>query len=142
MQKFLVGSRAFFSGIDGFRSKDTDVLILEDNPTDYQWRKESNMRGVCTFRYKKESPAVMVDRTITAGDALLIGKFLIKDVADAIGATVQDILPLEVLVSKLDEKHKYEDLIFNAIKENNSFILTQKQIANAYTNYCESRKNS
>ena len=92
MKRILVGSRAFFSGMDGFRSKDHDYLELVENPTAFKWRREQSLRGVCTFQFKKEPPADMVRRTLDCGDALLVGKFLVPEVAQAIGATVVDIL--------------------------------------------------
>lgn len=142
MTKILVGSRAFFSGIEGFKSKDTDFLVLVDNPTDFQWRREQSLRGVCTFYYKKETPTQMIQRTLEADDPLLIGKFLVPEVAKAIGATVDDILPLEPLLDKLDDKHKYEALIFNAYKANGKFSLTAKQCKQAFNAYQQARKEN
>ncbi len=139
MTKILVGSRAFFSGMGGFNSKDRDYLILTDNPNGYTWRREQSMRGVCTFEYKRDTPAAMVAKTLEAGDPLLIGKFLVPAVADAIGATVEDILPLENLLPKLDAKHQYEAIIFNAIKNNGTFTLTDEQLQDAYKAYLDAR---
>ncbi len=139
MTKILVGSRAFFSGMKGFTSKDRDYLVLVDKPNGYTWRREQSMRGVCTFKYKKDTPAAMVAKTLEAGDPLLIGKFLVPAVADAIGATVEDILPLEILLPKLDTKHQYEAIIFNAIKNNGTFTLTYEQLQDAYKAYLDAR---
>ncbi len=139
MTKILVGSRAFFSGMDGFNSKDRDYLILTDNPNGYTWRREQSIRGVCTFEYKIGTPSEMVAKTIEMGDALSIGKFLVPEVAGAIGATVNDILPLEALLSKLDAQHQYEAVIFAAYKENGTFALTDAQRASAYEVYKEAR---
>ena len=141
-KKILVGSRAFFGNYKNFRSKDTDYLELVENPQEFSWRKELSMRGFCNFQYKLEPVADMVKRTIENGDPLLIGKFLVPEVAEAIGATVEDILPLEVLLPKLDDNHKYVESIFNAIKENNSFELTDEQRLAAYEIYKQARKNS
>lgn len=142
MKQILVGSRAFFSGIEGFKSKDTDFLVLVENPTDFQWRREQSLRGICMFHYKKETPAQMVQRTLDNGDPLLIGKFLVPEVAQTIGATVDDILPLEALLPKLDDRHQYEAVIFNAYKQNGSFTLTKKQLKEAYQTYRQARKAS
>ncbi len=139
MTKILVGSRAFFSGMKGFTSKDRDYLVLADKPNGYTWRREQSMRGVCTFEYKRDTPAAMVAKTLEAGDPLLIGKFLVPAVADAIGATVEDILPLEILLPKLDAKHQYEAIIFNAIKNNGTFTLTDEQLQDAYKAYLDAR---
>ena len=142
MKRILVGSRAFFSGMDGFRSKDHDYLELVENPTAFKWRREQSLRGVCTFQFKKEPPADMVRRTLDCGDALLVGKFLVPEVAQAIGATVVDILPLETLRPKLDEKHEYVAVIFAAVKQNGSFELTDEQRAAAYEAYRKARQTT
>lgn len=140
MNRILVGSRAFFSGIEGFKSKDHDYLELVENPTTYQWRREQSLRGTCTFQFKKEPAARMVQRTLDNGEALLVGKFLVPEVAQAIGATVSDILPLEPLLSKLDDHHKYVAVIFSAVKQNGSFELTDEQRAAAYEVYRQARQ--
>lgn len=138
-KKILVGSRAFFSGCEGFRSKDHDYLELVETPNDFSWRREQSLRGVCTFSYKLEPAADMVRRTLESGDALLVGKFLVPEVAGAIGATVADILPLETLLPNLDKRHKYVAVIFEAVKQNNSFVLTEEQRDEAYEVYKQSK---
>ncbi len=135
MTKILVGSRAFFDGVDGFHSKDRDYLILVERPQNFNWRREQNLRGMCLFEYKKDTPTAMIAKTLEVGDALLIGKFLVPEVAQAIGATVEDILPLESLLPKLDAKHQYEAVIFEAIKTNGTFTLTDRQRQEAFRQY-------
>lgn len=141
-KKILVGSRAFFDGCEGFRSKDRDYLELVENPTGFKWRREQSLRGVCTFSYKLEPVADMVRRTLESGDALLVGKFLVPEVAETIGATVADIMPLEALLPKLDKKHEYVAAIFNAVKQNGSFELTDEQRAAAYEIYKQAREKA
>lgn len=141
MKRMIVGSRAFFSGIDGFKSKDHDYLELVENPTTFKWRREQSLRGTCVFQFKKEPVARMVQRTLDCGEALLVGKFLVSEVAQAIGATVADILPLEPLLSKLDDRHQYVAVIFEAVKQNDSFELTDEQRAAAYEVYRQARKS-
>lgn len=140
MTKILVGSRAFFNGMKGFQSKDRDYLILVEQPQGFNWRREQSVRGICTFEYKKDTPAAMIAKTLEVGDALLIGKFLVPEVAQAIGATVEDILPLESLLPKLDDKHQYEAVIFNSIKANGTFTLTAEQRQEAFKAYQSARK--
>lgn len=142
MKKILVGSRAFFSGMDGFNSKDNDFLILVDTSPTFSWRQEQHMRGNCTFYYLKETPAQMIRRTIDNGDPLLVGKFIVPEVAREIGATVNDILSLEPLIEKLDEKHAYEAVIFSAIKSNGNFEITEEQRSQAYEAYKLARKKA
>ncbi len=141
MKQILVGSRAFFSGMKGFQSKDRDFLILVEKPQGFNWRREQSVRGICTFEYKLGTPAEMVAKTLEVGAPLLIGKFLVPEVADVLGATVDDILPLETLLPKLDDKHQYEAVIFNAIKTNGSFTLTEEQRKEAFKVYKAARKS-
>lgn len=140
MKRILVGSRAFFSGMEGFKSKDYDYLELVENPTTFKWRREQSLRGTCTFQFKHEPVGQMVQRTLDCGEALLVGKFLVPEVAQAIGATVADILPLEPLLSKLDDRHQYVAVIFEAAKQNGCFELTNEQRAAAYEVYRQARQ--
>ena len=140
MKKYLVGSRAFFSGMEGFSPKDQDFLLLESAPLDYEWRREQHLRGVCTFFYKIEPPAQMVQRCLNARDALQLGKFLVPEVAAELGMSVDDIRPLETMLPLLDEKHRYYEIIFRAYMTNGSFTLTEAQRLEAYKSYTESRK--
>ena len=142
MKRILVGSRAFFSGYEDFQSKDYDYLELVENPTTFKWRREQSLRGTCVFQFKKEPVARMVQRTLDCGDAFVACKFIVPEVAQAIGATVSDILPLEPLLSKLDERHQYVAVIFEAMKQNGSFELTDEQRAAAYEVYREARQTT
>lgn len=139
-KQFTVGSRAFFSDMPDFRSKDSDILVLMDEPAGFQWRREQQLRGVSTFRYKREPIAQMIQRTLDADDPLMVGKFLVPEVAAELGVSVADILPLQPLVSKLDDKHKYYAVIFDAYQANGSITLTQEQRDEAYTEYWKARK--
>lgn len=140
MGKILVGSRAFFDGMEGFNSKDADWLVLTDEAEGFEWRMEQSLRGECTFVYKTQTAQEMVQRTLDSGDALLVGKFLVPEVAEAIGASVEDILPLEALLPSLDDKHRYVATIFEAVKKNGTFNLTPEQLAEAYVVYKEARE--
>ena len=81
----------------------------------------------------------MIQRTLDADDPLLVGKFLVPEVAAELGASVADILPLQPLVAKFDDKHKYYAVIFDAYQANGSFTLTQAQRDEAYAEYRKTR---
>ena len=70
---------------------------------------------------------------------MVIGKFLVPEFCAEIGFTIEDLPRLEPLLAKLDEKHKYEEIIYNAYIENNAFVLTDEQRAAAYESYKVSR---
>lgn len=140
MKKYVVGSRAFFSGMEGFRSKDKDYLVLEGNPIGYNWRREQSLRGICTFYYKRLPVEQLVQRCLGMRDALQLGKFLVPEVAAALEMTIEDIRPLETLLPLLDTKHRYYEIIFRAYIANGSFTLTEAQRLEAYKSYTESRE--
>ncbi len=141
MKKILVGSNVFFKDFKGFKSKDKDYLVFIDNPLDFKKRKEIYLRGIDMFYYKRLSPIEMINYTLETNNPLLIGKFLVPEVAEELKLSVTDILPLEPMLSKLDEQHQYQVIIFNHIKNNNSFILTEEQLDEAYQFYLSTRKD-
>ena len=140
-QKFLIGSRAFFGGIEGFKSDNRNMLYLHDNPA-FKTGVEKNDSNRVTriFKYTKESAKTMIQRAVESGVALQAGKFLVPDVARAIGATVQDLEPLAPLFAKLPKKHKWQQTVYNAYIVNGSFTLTDEQRQAAYNKYQSARK--
>jgi hypothetical protein len=70
---------------------------------------------------------------------MVIGKFLIPEFCEAIGFTISDLPKLTPLLEKLDDKHKYEEIIFNSYIKNNAFKLTESQRKMAFRSYRASR---
>lgn len=68
-----------------------------------------------------------------------IGKFLIPDFIKEIGFTIEHLKQLKPLVDNLDDKHKYEKVIFDSYILNNDFILNDEQLQNAYKIYLKYR---
>lgn len=141
MKEIIVGSNAFFKNMQDYKGKDKDYLILVDEPKDFKLRKEICMRGIDRFYYKKDTAKNMIQQALDTNDAMVVGKFLIKEVAEEIGLLPQDITLLKPLIEKVDEKHQYQKIIFNAIIENNSFDLTEAQLNEAFEEYKKARKN-
>jgi hypothetical protein len=67
--------------------------------------------------------------------ALVVGKFLVPEFCEEIGFTVEQLPLLKPLIDRLDSKHLYEQVIYNAYLENGDFTLTQEQRDNAYKSY-------
>lgn len=139
MSKFLMGSQYFFSCYSDFNSKDIDEIeIIETN--EFKYIRQLTGQGKCLFQLKKQE---MVDGYINyalqSNLGMVVGKFLIPEFCEAIGLTVNDLPKLRPLIDKLDDKHKYEEIIFNSYIENGSFTLTEEQRARAYKSYKESR---
>jgi hypothetical protein len=55
---------------------------------------------------------------------MVIGKFLIPEFNELINFTIDDLPRLEPLLNRLDDKHKYEKIIYDSYIENNAFVLT------------------
>ena len=129
--EYIVGSEAFFTGMDDFNPKDNDHLILVDDVSDCGipiiTHSEMRLKGNCYFFYKRLPKEEMIDNCIKSKDPIVVGKFLVPDVIRDLNLTIDDLKRLKPIISKLDDKHKYEEVIFNAYLENNDFILTNEQ---------------
>jgi len=136
----LTGSNVFFSCYDDFQSKDKDYILLEDNPSDYQYVKQTSSTGFCLFQWKRLTPQEYIDYALNHGLAMQIVKFLTPEFVKEIGFTISDLKQLSPLCENLDVKHQYVKIIFEAYISNNDFILTDDQRLKAYNFYKETRK--
>ena len=141
--EYIVGSNAFFAGMDGFSSKDNDRLILVDDASEcglpITTHSEMRLKGNCYFFYKRLSKDKMIDNCIKSKDPIVVGKFLVPSVARDLGLTIDDLRRLEDTVSSLDEAHTYEKVIFRAYLENKDFVLTEEQRGEAFRVYNNNR---
>lgn len=69
-----------------------------------------------------------------------LGKFLIPTFIEAIGFTIEDLKKLQPLADNLDDKHKYEKVIYDSYIQNNDFILTDEQLQKAYLEYKHNKR--
>lgn len=49
----LVGSNVFFKDIEGFTSKDTDILEFVDNSADFKNVRQFKFPDKCVFQWRK-----------------------------------------------------------------------------------------
>ena len=141
--EYIVGSNAFFAGMEGFSPKDNDRLILVDDASECGLpiitHSEMRLKGNCYFFYKRLPKDEMINNCIKSKDPIVVGKFLVPSVARDLGLTIDDLRRLEDTVSSLNEAHTYEKVIFYAYLENNNFILTDEQRKEAFRIYNNSR---
>lgn len=139
MNKFLIGSQYFFSCYNDFESKDIDELqIIETN--EFSQVRQITGRGKCLFQMKKHATKEdYIDWALKSQIGMVVGKFLVPEFCAAIGFTIEDLPRLRALIDKLDDKHKYEKIIYNSYIKNGSFTLTPDQRDRAYKSYKESR---
>lgn len=131
----IIGSTYFFKDIEGFSSKDIDILELVDNPLMFKISYQLSGKGKCVFKWKRMSPKEFIDITLKRNCPMELGKFLVKEFCKEIGFTISDLNLLRSLRDSLDDKHKYEAIIYDSYIENNDFTLTNEQLQKAYNEY-------
>ena len=135
----LIGSKYFFSCYPDFKSKDIDELQIIDT-TEFSQMRQITGQGRCLFQMKRHSSKEdYIEWANKSQLGMVIGKFLVPEFCQQIGFTVQDLPKLKVLIDRLDDKHKYEEIIYNSYLENGSFTLTDEQRDRAYKSYKDSR---
>lgn len=136
----IIGSTYFFKNVEGFKSKDLDTLELIDDPKDFKYSYQLTGKGRCIFKWRKMDPDEFIKVTLSRNCPMEIGKFLVKEFCDEINFTIEDLKKLKPLRDKLDDKHKYEAIIYDAYIENNDFILSSDQLNSAYNEYKKYRE--
>ena len=131
----IIGSTYFFKDIEGFIPKDIDILELVDNPIDFRYSYQLTGKGKCIFKWKRMSPSEFIDISLRRNCPMELGKFLVKEFVDDIGFTMDDLKSLKPLRDSLDDKHKYEAIIFDAYLKNLEFKLEKEQLLNSYEEY-------
>ena len=131
----LVGSNVFFKDIEGFTSKDIDILEFVDEPTDFKNVRQFKFPNKCVFQWRKMPIDELIDITLFRNFPMEIGKFLVPEFIKEFKLSIDDLKRLKPIIAKLDDKHKYEEVIYNAYLENNNFVLTDEQRQEAYRVY-------
>lgn len=139
MNKFLMGSTYFFACYDDFESKDIDEIEIVDK-CEFNWLRQLTGCNKCLFQIKRKNNIEdYINYALQSRQGMVIGKFLIPEFCEAIGFTISDLPKLTPLLEKLDDKHKYEEIIFNSYIKNNAFKLTESQRKMAFRSYKASR---
>lgn len=118
---------------------DTDILILDDNPTDYELTTDYMDGSTHYIRWQRLSKEDYIEYHKYSYEGTLIQKFLVPDFINEIGLTIEDLKQLKPMLKYLDEEHTYEKVIYNAYIKNNGFYLTDDQLDAAYDEYKKSR---
>lgn len=138
-KRFLIGSKAFFSGMEGFEPKDSDFLTLVKTGNGFSHFYQMTDGTCCHYIFIRKSKKEMIDYALNNGPAMQVGKFLVPAVATELKLTIQDLKKLKPLITKLDVEHIYEEAIYEAYIENNGFFLTDEQRQKAFGLYMAAR---
>lgn len=135
----IIGSNAFFLQYSDFKPTDIDELEIIDTNQFTQVRQLTG-KGKCLFQMRRhDSKQEYIDWALKSRLGMVVGKFLVPEFCDEIGFTIQDLPQMKPLIDKLDDKHKYEEIIYNSYLQNGSFTLTQEQRDRAYASYKATR---
>lgn len=143
MKEILVGSDVFFSGMPGFHDNHPDItsrVYIDDNPTDYEIEKDYMEDNIHKIRWRNLSKDELIEYHKSLYRGRYIGKFLVPEYSEYIGMTIDDLKKLSHLIDFLDDRHKYEGIIYNSYIENNGFFLTDEQRNRAYEEYKRERE--
>ena len=137
-RRFKIGSAAFFENCPGFVPGDRDEVEFEENPKLFknfmQFRKKD--KTYCLFIWRKMTPDEFIDYALNVSPLPMeIGKFLVPEVAEYLGFTIEHLRQLEPVVERMDERHNYERIIFRSYLENGAFFLTDEQREKAFQEY-------
>ena len=135
----LVGSNVFFKDIEGFNSKDIDILELVDNPTDFKYLRQFRFKDKCVFQWRNMPVDEFIDAELLMNVPMSICKFLCPEFIKLKGVTIEHLKRLRPLVDNMDEKHMYLKTIYDFYIANNDFTLTDEQLNEAYNIYLKYR---
>lgn len=135
--RFKIGSQAFFSNYAEFEPSDLDEVEFTTEPKLFKnfLQIRAKDRSRCLFIWRKMSPDEFVDYALNSPLPMEAGKFLVPEVAEYLGFTIEHLKKLESVFERLDERHDYEKIIFRSYIENGSFTLTDEQRAEAFQAY-------
>lgn len=134
-----MGSSYFFKDYPNFMPHDIDYVEVTDDEM-IKGMMIIRGKGEDVFIFRRKSKEDFIKDALKSTAAMVLGKFLIPEFCDEIGFTIEDLPRLEPLVINLDDKHKYEEIIYSAYLKNQSFTLTKKQRNAAFESYKNSRR--
>lgn len=144
IKKFIVGSKAFFSSIKDFSSKDTDVLCILDT---FPFNGDTNcMRfHIGTddiILYRNMNKEGFIEDTINSNVPMKAGKFLVPAFAEYLNLSIEDLEKMQCLFNSIDNSHSYEKVIYDNYIINGKFMLTEEQLNEVYNSYKRNRDGS
>lgn len=143
MTKIITGSRAFFEGMEGFNPHDTDAIqIVNERDVNFLFRRQmyDHEDGCDTFYCVRQPKEVYLRWAVKFASGSTIGQFLTPDFCKEFGITIEDLKQLHPLVERLDNRHKYLAIIYEAYMKNGSMTLTSDQRMEAYEEYKRERE--
>lgn len=142
IKRIQIGSSVFFSEYDDYQSKDIDVLSIMDEffPGSNSMRLKFNNTNEDVFLYRNLDKEGFIKDDLKSGLPMRAGKYLVPEFIEYIGLTLEDLKQFKSMFENMDEKHRYEKIIYDSYIENNGFFLTDVQRNIAYYEYKKPRQ--
>lgn len=146
MKKIVIGSYPFFHEYSDYNSHDLDTIVFEENPQRYKYFMNIRLfnQKSDTFYYRDMPKDEFIQYELKKIDKMPMaaGKFLVPELCEYKHITIEDLKRFQLAFDSMDNKHKYEQIIYQSYLENNSFTLTNDQRDKAYKEYKKLRKNN
>ena len=136
----LVGSRYFFTGIEGFTTHDYDfVKIVDKVKVPGKKSLHKHVDGVCIINIQKMDPKEFI-KYAKINSPFLACTVLIPSICEEIGFNFfkvhKEIMPL---LKRLSNRYSYYTVIYNSYLKNGKMKLTNEQRQQAYLQYLKYR---
>lgn len=142
MAKIITGSRAFFEGMDGFSPHDTDAIqIVNEQDVNFLFRRQmyDHTDGCDTFYCVRQPKEQYLRWAARFASGSTLGQFLTPDFCQEFGITVEDLEQLRPMTERIDKRHKYLAIIYEAYMKNGSMTMTDEQRHAAFEEYKRER---
>lgn len=135
---YVVGSKAFFEGLEGFVPSDTDIVKFNERERTNLIRYRDNNKSFFCWNSNLGKQGIK-EHIFKTKDYMYFGMFLIPEIVKYLEIIIEDIKELQEYFHKCDYKHQYLAVICDSYIENNDFTLTDEQRLKAYNLYRTTR---
>lgn len=136
-KKIEIGSGAFFKNFPDYIEKDRDFLVLCEREL---------IPGKLIINMKKGKDDVFFmwncgkDELIKRHSGftfspMAAGKFLVPEVIEKLKITIEDLKLLEEVIGRMDDRHRYEKMIYDFYITNGTTSLTDSQLQEVWKEY-------
>lgn len=140
IKTFEVGSRSFFKDFEDYETRDYDYIVLVKG-LGKKFKKRFGIENKDYIAYNNNVTKEQLIKFVK--ESKIVNKlcmFLVPEFIDYFKVTIEDLRQFIGISENLDKFHKYLKIILDAYIENNSFVLTNEQLNDAYIEYKKERE--
>lgn len=137
----LVGSRYFFTGVEGFTPHDYDFIKIVDKIKIPDKRYiHTHINGVCVSNIERMNAEELIKYSRT-NNPMLANTFLIPELCEMLGFNFFNYSEIILsLLKKQPKRYSYYIVIYNSYLKNGKMKLTNEQRQQAYLQYLKYRQ--